>query len=253
MINAHPAIRNYTTDPRERAMTLKPLLFLAGAALLSACQSPRESITFPQESFRFEDGYDQRYLLWPGDTIEVSVLSAPELSREVTVAPDGRVRIPLSGPVTAAGRTADELRLAFTKAMSRELKDPEIEVITTGYASQQIFVGGEVESEAMYDLPGQIGPLQAIVMAGGFTNEARQKEVVLMRREPGGVIRTEVVNIRAGIFDPVLADWGPLRRFDVVYVPKSRIAEENLFVEQWIRNSLPIDISLFYDVRGLAN
>jgi polysaccharide export outer membrane protein len=41
---------------------------------------------------------------------------------------------------------------------------------------------------------------------------------------------------------------GPLHRFDVVYVTRKAIADENLFMKQFIRDALPIDFSLFYDV-----
>ena len=61
---------------------------------------------------------------------------------------------------------------------------------------------------------------------------------------------TAVIDIRAGLNDPRLADFTPLRRFDVVYVPRSAIAEENLFMEQWFRSALPIDFSLYYDLAG---
>ena len=227
------------------------LLLVAALLTLSGCTSdPVSSEDFPQSHWMKSDGYDDRYLLAPGDTIEVSVLYAPELSRTVVVAPDGRVRIPYSGPIAATGRTVDEVRLAFNKALGRELKNPEVEVIATEFASQRIFVGGEVQAPSLYDLPGQIGPLQAIVMAGGFTNEARQNAVVLMRRLPGGEIRSEVIDIRSGVFDAQLADWGPLRRFDIIYVPKSKIAEENLFVLQWFRAALPVEFRAFYDVRN---
>ena len=223
----------------------------AAATLVSSCGgTPKPSPEFPETNWNISDGYDQRYLLAPGDTIEINVLTAPELSRTVTVAPDGRVRIPYSGPIAATGRTVDELRIAFTKALSYELQDPDVEVIASGYASQRIFIGGEVAAPSMYDLPGQIGPLQAIVMAGGFTNEARKKEVLLLRRIAGGEIRTEVVDIQSGLFDPRLADWGPMQRYDVIYVPQSRIAEENLFVQQWVRNALPIEFQIFYDIRN---
>ena len=226
---------------------MPPALLLA----LAACTAdPVASPDYPASAWHAADGYDPRYLLAPGDTIEVSVLFAPELSRTVTVAPDGRVRIPYSGPIAAIGRTADEVRLAFTKALSKELKNPEVEVIVTEFSSQRIFVGGEVRAPSMYELPGQIDPLQAIVMAGGFTNDARRNAVVLMRRIPGGEIRSEVVDIKSGVFDAQLADWGPLRRFDIVYVPKSKIAEENLFVLQWFRNALPVEFRAIYDVRN---
>lgn len=220
---------------------------------LTACSSdPISSPDFPEQKWSQNDGYDDRYLLAPGDTIEISVLYAPELSRTVVVAPDGRVRIPYSGPIAARGRTVDEVRLSFNKALSRELKNPEVEVIATEFASQRVFVGGEVQAPSIYDLPGQIGPLQAIVMAGGFTDEARQNAVVLMRRLPGGQIRSETIDIKSGVFDAKLAEWGPLRRFDIIYVPKSKIAEENLFMIQWFRAALPVEFRAFYDVRNEA-
>lgn len=224
---------------------------VAAIALVSSCGgTPQPSPYFPESEWQMAQGYDQRYLLAPGDTIEVNVLDAPELSRTVVIAPDGRVRIPYSGPITATGRTVDELKVAFSTALSRELKDPDVDVIATGYGSQRIFVGGEVSQPSLYDLPGQIGPLQAILMAGGFTNDARQKEVLLLRRVAGGNIHSQVVDIRSGIMDAELARWGPLQRFDVVYVPKTRIAEQNQFVQQWIRNALPIEFQIFYDIRN---
>lgn len=230
---------------------IRMLSAAAAIALVSSCSNtPEPSPDFPNTDWNLADGSDQRYLLAPGDTIEVNVLTAPELSRTVAVAPDGRVRIPYSGPITATGRTVDELRIAFSKALSRELKQPDVEVIATGYASQRIFIGGAVVAPSIYDLPGQIGPLQAIVMAGGFTNEARQDEILLLRRIPGGQLRTEIVKIKDGLQNSDLADWGPMQRFDVVYVPKSRIAEQNLFIQQWIRNALPIEFQIFYDLQN---
>lgn len=227
------------------------LLSVAAIAMLaSACGStPTPSEEFPFVEWNNGNNSDAPYLLAPGDTVEVNVITAPELSRTVTIAPDGRVRIPYSGPVSATGLTVDELRDAFIESLSSELKDPDVDVFASAYGSQRIFVGGEVTAPSMYDLPGQIGPLQAVVMAGGFTDEARAKEVLLLRRLPGGEIRTQIVDLKSGLFNPELADWGPLWRFDVVYVPRSRIAEENLFVQQWIRNALPIEFQLFYDIR----
>lgn len=227
-------------------------MFTALLALTACTADPVATPDFPESNWQMADGQDARYLLAPGDTIEVSVLYAPELSRTVVVAPDGRVRIPYSGPITAIGRTVDEVRVSFNSALASELKNPEVEVIATQFASQRIFVGGEVQAPSIYELPGQIGPLQAIVMAGGFTDEARQNAVVLMRRIPGGEIRSEVIDIKSGVFDAQLANWGPLQRFDVIYVPKSKIAQENLAMTQWFRAALPVEFRAFYDVRNDA-
>ncbi len=228
-------------------------LYFAAAALAFAAScgsNPIPSEEFLEGEWHLADGYDQQYLIAPGDTLEVNVLTVPDLSREVVVSPNGQVRIPYSGPVTATGRTVDELRDALISALSGELKDPDVEIIALEYASQRIFVGGEVGEPGIFDLPGQIGPLQAIVMAGGFTNEARQKEVLLLRRLAGGEIQSQIIDIRGGLMNAALAEWGPLQRFDVVYVPKTRIAEENLFVQQWVRNALPVEFSFVYDLRN---
>ena len=51
------------------------------------------------------------------------------------------------------------------------------------------------------------------------------------------------------IIDVTAVDYpGREKRFDVVYVTRKAIADENLFVKQFIRDALPIDFSLFYDV-----
>ncbi len=228
------------------------VLFLALAtACLAACGSPpKSSADFPLTGWDAGTTGDAYYLLAPGDTLEVIVHSAPELSRSLTVAPDGRIRLPLAPAIMVTARTPDEVAADLMTALSGELIDPDLDIVVTGFASQQIFVGGEVSQQGIFDLPGQIDPLQAVIMAGGFTRDARKREVVLMRRLPGGEVRTALIDLSRGIGDPALASWLPLRRFDVVYVPRSRISEQNQFVQQYIRDALPVQFSLFYDVSG---
>ena len=229
------------------------LLCLALLSLMIAsCQSgaPFESAVFPHKEWRHEDGADAFYLLAPGDELDVIVHTAPELNRTVTIGPDGRFRMPYSGPILAAARTVDEVRDGVQFAMSRELNDPDIDVLLVGTPSQRVFVGGDVTNPGLFDMPGLLDPLQAIIMAGGVTNEGRANTVVLMRRMPGGEVKSAVFDLKAGIYDPSLADWAPLRRFDIVYVTRKPIANQNLFVRQYIRDALPIDFSLFYDIAG---
>lgn len=233
---------------------MKPAAIALSLLALNACAlDPQTSAEFPVDTWRLDDGRDPVYRLAPGDTVEVTVYSAPELSRTVEIAPDGRIRLPLAGPVPAAARTPQQLRKAIASALSQELKEPDLDVLVTGFSSQQVFVGGEVASPGLIDLPGQIGPLQAIIMAGGMTDAAREREVLLMRRLPGGEVRSALVNLRAGLEDPALAGWLPLRRYDVVYVPRTRIAEQNRFIQRYVRNALPIQFSLFYDIAGDNN
>lgn len=229
-------------------MARPTLLIPVLLALIGCASQVMTSPDFPDAGWRHEDGLDADYLLAPGDTVEITVYSAPELSRTVAVAPDGRIRMPLAGAVPAAARTTEEVRTLLVAAYEGELREPDLDVMVTGFDSQRIFVGGEVAGPGLFDLPGQIDPLQAVILAGGFTEEARRGEVLLMRRLPGGDVRSAKVDLKAGLRDPALAGWLPLRRFDVIYVPRSAIAEQNLFVRQYIRQALPIEFQLFYDV-----
>ncbi|MCB9971473.1 MAG: polysaccharide export protein [Hyphomonas sp.] len=218
-------------------------------SLVSCGGQPKPSLRFPSESWQSAVPEDDVYLLAPGDKVEVVVHSAPELTRELTIAPDGRLRMPLAQPVMAMARTPDEVAMALRASLAQELKDPDLDIVPTEFASQNIFVGGEVQRPGMVALPGQIDPLQAVILAGGFTRDAKRGNVILMRRLPGGEVRTVVLDLRKGITDPAAATWLPLRRFDVVYVPQTRISEENQFMERFIRNALPVQFSLYYDLR----
>lgn len=163
---------------------------------------------------------------------------------------DGRrIRHP-EAPVHASARTVDEVRESVQVAMATELNNPDIDVLLAGTASQRVFVGGEVTNPGLFDMPGLIDPLQAIIMAGGVTDTGRARTVVLMRRMPGGAVKSTVFDLKAGVYDPSLAEWAPLRRFDVVFVTRKPISDQNLFVRQYIRDALPIDFSLFYDIAG---
>ncbi len=225
-------------------------VFAAGA--LAQCASTKiiPSSEFPAEYWQTAGPDDSSYLLAPGDTVDIVVHSAPELSRTLDIGPDGRLRLPLAAPVIAQARTAEEVAVSLEFALKDELNDPAVDVVPTKFASQQIFVGGEVRDPGMFDLPGQIDPLQATILAGGITRDGRDREVIIIRRLPGGEVRSVVFDLRAGAFNPELAAFLPLRRFDIVYVPRTRISEQNQFVQQYIRSALPIEFSLFYDIRG---
>lgn len=231
-------------------ISLAGLLLTAG--LISCAQQPVPSQDFPNAQWQAQTPADQRYLLWPGDTVEVTVFTAPELSRTVPVAPDGRLRVPLSGPVMAAGRTVDEVRVSLVKALSSQLREPDLDLVVTAFGSQQVFVGGEVRQPGQLALPGQIDPLQAIIMAGGFNEFSDRRRVLLMRRLPGGEMKTALINLKDGILDPTLANWGPLQRFDVVVVLPTWIAQENRFMQQYVRQALPVEFGLFFDLATIG-
>jgi len=196
--------------------------------------------------FRTWSDADPQYHLMPGDQLDIIVYSAPELSRLLLVGPDGRVQMPLAPPVMAANLTIDELEKRLRTALSRQLVHPDVEITPRAFGSQQIYVGGEVGQPGVFALSGQIGVMEAVMMAGGFRNTARTSKVVLIRRHPDGGPMMKVINLKSVLHKGAAADMIPLQRGDVVYVPRSGIANIGLFMQQYIRDALPFSFSVSY-------
>jgi polysaccharide export outer membrane protein len=182
------------------------------------------------------------YRIYPGDVLEVSAPSAPELNRVVTVEPDGRISLPLIGVVMAADRTVPDLANVLTSLYAGQLVRPQIDVDVKTATPLRVFVGGEVGKPGVYDMPGDINALQAVILAGGFTPNAKLSQVVIIRRGPGGRAMMRTVDLHKAVFMASLTDAIPLRRLDVIYVPRTGLA--NLaFLVQALRNIVPVQFS----------
>jgi len=220
---------------------------LNGARLPQYQYAPRPP--HPMDQFlRWEDS-ESDYALYPGDQVDIVVGSAPELSRTLTIGPDGRVVMPMTQPIMAAGKSMKALEAAISAELAKQLVDPRVAVTPRAYGPQQIFVGGQVGAQGTYTLPGPLGVTEAVMMAGGFANSARLRQVVVMRRAPNGAFMARTIDFRDGLHNPVsLADNVQLRRGDIVFVPRSDIAEVGLFMQQYVRDALPVGLNLSYNL-----
>lgn len=185
------------------------------------------------------------YLLAPGDELEIIVYADPELSQEeVIVAPDGRISMPYTGSVMAASRTLEQVRQDLIAQLAKQLYNPDLDVILKEVSPRRVFVGGEVGTPGAIEVSGQVDPLQAIIMAGGLTLNARAGQVILIRRMPSGQVQNAVLDVKEGLVDPrVTSQWGPLRPNDVVYVTRKRIANLDEFIRDLTLSILPAFIN----------
>ena len=124
------------------------------------------------------------YRLAAGDKLRIEVYKDEHLSQSLQIRPDGKVTLPLVGDVTAAGRTSMELRDAIAKSLedANYMKDPAVTVIVTETTPQVVYVTGEVTKPGALTLVnGHLSVLQAIAMAGGFTDFANRKDITVLR------------------------------------------------------------------------
>lgn len=193
------------------------------------------------------------YTLRPGDQIEVKLTFNPELSDRVMIGPDGRFAMPLIGRVQAEGKTTDQLATELKQRFGKELRDPDVAVVGREYVSQRVLIGGEVRNPGIQALPGRVGVLEGVMLAGGFRETAELTQVALIRRTPDNKPMLKIVDLKAILTGQSDAQDVPMMPFDVVYVPRSSIAELDLWVEQYITKVLPFDRAFNYTVNRATN
>ena len=126
------------------------------------------------------------YLLGPEDVLKVAVWKDEQLTQEMVVRPDGMISFPLIGEVTAAGRTAEEVRLDVTKRLMKYLPTPNVTVTVLKVQSYRIYVLGRVLKPGEYQAGHHTDVLQALSMAGGLTPYAAENDIKIIRRQQGG-------------------------------------------------------------------
>lgn len=187
------------------------------------------------------------YRLAVGDILAVRLMLNPELNEEVTVRPDGRISTTLATDEVASGRTVPELDRALDRDYAKNLKDPRVSIVVKSFAPTRIYVGGEVAN------PGEfvnVGPpltvSQALARAGGSKMSGDNDAVFIIRR--GADDRPEFLSTRFGDIvhgkDPA-ADV-QLAPYDVVYVPRTGVAEVYKYFNQYVQEFVPVSWGFSY-------
>ena len=134
-----------------------------------------------------EEWPSQDYIIGSEDSVEVHVWKNPDLSRTVTVRPDGKISLPLIGDVQAAGQSAAQLTEAVTEKLKTYYKEPaQVTIIVHEVNSYAIYVLGEVKGQGKHVVRSGTTFLQAISLAGGFTPFASKNKITLRRKGSDG-------------------------------------------------------------------
>src|SRR5262249_4600264 len=189
-------------------------LFL-GAAASAVAASPGPGSPAPTASPAAPDNY----VLATGDQIEVTIFGEPDLTRTVSIKPDGVIALPLVNEVKASGKTAAQLEAELTRLYSKYLKQPSISVIVRQFRMGRVYVMGEVSRPGRYDLTDDMTVLDALTLAGGPTERGNLQGLQVGRTENG---KNEAIPIKA---DQLIQGKDgtknlKLQNGDLVYVPR---------------------------------
>jgi polysaccharide biosynthesis/export protein len=127
------------------------------------------------------------YRMFPGDKLRIEVYKDNQLSQSLQIRPDGKITLPLVGDVVAAGQTPTQLRDSLTKSLKEYITNPVVTVIVVESTPQSVYVMGEVRTSGPIPLKGPLSIMQAIAMAGGFSEFANKKDIRIQRQTGTGV------------------------------------------------------------------
>jgi len=112
------------------------------------------------------------YLIKPGDSLAVTVLAEPDLTRHVVVGPQGSIVLPLVNEVKVAGLTTTQAAEQVTRQLKQFMKNPQVTVELLEPAKTQVSVSGEVQKPGVYLVTAGARVMDVIAAAGGYTPNA---------------------------------------------------------------------------------
>jgi len=182
---------------------------------------------------------EQEYVIATGDTLDVKFMYNPEFNElAIPVRPDGRISLQLAPDIKVAGMTPSHLREMLREKYAAELREPEVVVIIRSFAENRVFVDGEV-SAGYVDLTARMTVMRALETRGGVHDTGRLSQVIVIRKDFEGKPTATVLDLRKVIDGTDPSQDIRLMPYDIVYVPKSNIANVDLFVQQYITSLIP--------------
>ncbi len=169
-----------------RAALLLSCVALAGCRWAKAPPLPESTV----DRATVAEASAAPFVLGPLDRVRVQVFAHAESSTPeggVLLDDEGKLDLPLVGPIPLGGLTLDEARERIRTELARFLKDPEVTVALLQAASRSFYLFGEVERTGAYPLDRPLTALQALSLGGGFRPGADREKVALLRgsREHG--------------------------------------------------------------------
>jgi polysaccharide biosynthesis/export protein len=130
--------------------------------------------------------HDNSFVIGNDDVLAINVWKEPDVSRSIPVRSDGKISLPLVGEVQATGRTPLKLEEEIAARLKNYIAEPEVTVIVQQINSQKFNILGQVNKPGSYVISNSATVLDAIALAGGFRDFAKQKSIYILRQDADG-------------------------------------------------------------------
>jgi len=168
---------------------------------------------------------DPRYRLRKSDVIEVKFKFSPEFDQTLTVQPDGFVTLDQVGDLKVEDKTLPELREAIQLAYHGILHDAVITVSLKDFDKPSFIAGGQVGKPGKYELRSDTTLVEAVAIAGGFTDASKHSQVLLFRHVSRDMVEAKVFNVKQMLGSRNLQEDPHLLPGDMLFVPQNTISK----------------------------
>lgn len=188
------------------------------------------------------------YVLQQGDRIEVRHILDGSFSATRVLPPDGQIELPgIHQSIQATGQTIPDLHETLQKLYrsSGVLADPSFTLTLSSVANRNVFIGGEVLRPGVFAITGTgRSVIQGLMARGGPLSTAQLDEVAVIRVTPGGELHFFLVDVAKVLDGSDLSQNIALAPMDIIVVPKTQITRFDVWVDQYVRQVIPVPFSL---------
>ena len=186
--------RDSRSSWRTRLLAVAMLLFAStGLTAQAGSGTPAPPAASPAASQPTQNveanptkAHDDSFVIGNDDVLAINVWKEPEVSKSIPVRSDGKISLPLVGEVQATGRTPLKLEQEIAARLKNYIAEPEVTVIVQQINSQKFNILGQVSRPGSYPLSNSATVLDAIALAGGFRDFAKQKNIYVLRQNADG-------------------------------------------------------------------
>lgn len=179
------------------------------------------------------------YQIGVGDELEIKFFDNEKFNELVVVRPDGRITLQRVDDIYVNGMTPSELDKIISDVYSKIIINPDISVFVRKSSGKQVFVTGEVKMPGAYPLQNGMTLVQALALARWETENANLNNVVLLRRTEQTRMVAEKVNVKKLLSVKSPGTDYVLQSDDVIYVPKTAIANLGKYIRDYYDIILP--------------
>ena len=185
------------------------------------------------------------------DRLKTAITTASRgQSKLTTVRPDGYLSFPVISDILAGGITLPELKKVVQEKYQEQIDNLTVTIILKVMKANLAYIMGEVEKPDGYLMQRNLTVSQLLSRAGGVLDTAEKSTILIISRDEKRRPVGRLLNLEKILYDGDISQDILLSQYSIVYVPKSKIARRNLWVDQYIQRMIPSNLIGPFEMGG---